>query len=161
MSEQSPFYKSTLMPHLVVRDGAAAIDFYKKAFGAVEGCRLHIPGTQQVMHAGLRIGNSLFMLGCEADEEGCAAKSPLSLGGTPVALHLNVDNVDALFHQALAAGAEQILAPTDMFWGDRYGKVRDPFGHEWSIATTLQELTPEEMQANAEKFFSAQPQPVG
>lgn len=145
--------KPSLTPHLVVKDAAAAIEFYKKAFGAVEGCRLNLPGTQTVMHAGLRIGDSLLMLGAEMGNSECMAKSPLTLGGTPVTVHLSVDNVDEAFQQAIAAGAEELMPPSDMFWGDRYGKVKDPFGHEWSIATQVREMTQEEMQNAAEAFF--------
>jgi uncharacterized glyoxalase superfamily protein PhnB len=155
MTSNSP----TLTPHLVVKDGAAAIEFYKKAFGAVEECRMHMPGTTQVMHAGLRIGDSLLMLGGEFPGSECGAKSPLTLGGTAVTVHIRVDNVDAAYQQAIAAGAQEIMKPADMFWGDRYSKLRDPFGHEWSIATHIRDMSPEEMQKAAEEFFR-QPQPV-
>lgn len=160
MTKPIPEGWHSLSPHLVIKDAAAAIEFYKKAFGAVEECRLVMPGTNQVLHAGLRVGDSKLMIGGEFEGTECGAKSSLTLGGTPVAIHIYVANVDEAFNKALAAGAEIIMPPTDMFWGDRYGKLKDPFGHEWSIATQLRALNQEEMQAAAEKFFQ-QPQPVG
>jgi PhnB protein len=143
-----------------VKDVTAAIEFYKDAFGAVEGCRVAMPGSNQVMHAGLQIGNSMLMLGMEMGGSDCTSKSPNTLGGTPVTMHLDVDNVDETFQQAIEAGAQEIMPPTDMFWGDRYGRLKDPFGHEWSVATQIRELSQEEMQAAAEEFFR-QSQPVG
>jgi PhnB protein len=160
MSKGIPAGSHTLSPHLIVKDAAAAIEFYKKAFGAVEGCRLEMPGTNQVMHAGLQIGDSMLMLGGEFEGAECSSKSPSTLGGTPVAVHLLVENVDEVFKTAIEAGAQEIMPPSDMFWGDRYGKLKDPFGHEWSIATHIRDMSQEEIQTAAEAFFR-QPQPVG
>jgi uncharacterized glyoxalase superfamily protein PhnB len=132
----------TLTPHIIVKEGAKAIDFYKKAFGAQEVARMAGPGGK-IMHAELKIGDSIMMLADEFLEMG--AKSAATLSGSPVTLHLYVPNVDAVFQKAVAAGAKVTMPVTDMFWGDRYGKVTDPFGHEWSIATHMQDLTPEEI----------------
>src|SRR5688572_15871047 len=120
MTQGIPAGTHTLSPHLIVKDAAAAIEFYKKAFGAVEECRLVMPGTNQVVHAGLRIGDSLLMLGGEFEGTGCQSKSPVTLGGTPVSVHIYSDNVDEAFNKAIAAGAQEIMPPSDMFWGDRY-----------------------------------------
>lgn len=140
----------TITPHIVVKDPAAAIEFYKKAFGAEEMFRMPGPDGKSVMHAEIRIGDSAIMLGGEWEN---VCKGPISLGGTPVTLHLYVKDADAFFKKAVAAGATSIMEPMDAFWGDRYGKVRDPFGHEWSIATHMQDLSPDEIMANAKAFF--------
>src|SRR5450755_224693 len=140
----------TIIPHLVVKGAAQAIDFYKRAFGAVEIGRLPMPDGKLLMHAQLKIGDSLLMLVDEFPQWG--AKSPASLGGASVTIHLNVENVDAVFSQAVAAGAKPIMPPTDMFWGDRYGKVSDPFGHEWSIATHKEDVSPEEMKKRGDEM---------
>src|SRR5690349_12233964 len=109
MTKGIPEGSHTVTPHLVVKDVAAAIAFYEKAFGAVgEGCRLNMPGTNQIMHAELQIGDSKIMLGGEFGGSECMAKSPLTLGGTPVAIHLYVENVDAAFEKAIEAGAQEI-----------------------------------------------------
>lgn len=146
----------TVTPHLVLNDAGAAIEFYKKAFGAEEICRMPGPGGQGVMHAEIRIGNSHIML---ADEwPGMILKSPRTLGATTFTIHLYVENVDQAFEQAVAAGATAEMPPSDMFWGDRYGKLSDPFGHTWGIATHIKDMTPEEIGKAAEAFFSqAQP----
>jgi PhnB protein len=133
----------SLTPHLVCAGAAQAIDFYKAAFGAVqEGERLLTPAGK-VMHAELRIGNSKLMLFDEMPEWG--ALSPLSLKGTPVTIHLQVENADAVFAQAIAAGAVVTMPIDDAFWGDRYGQLKDPFGHNWSVATHVRDVTHEEM----------------
>ncbi|MCC7292433.1 MAG: VOC family protein [Phycisphaerales bacterium] len=131
----------TVSAHLVVSGAAKAIDFYKKAFGAEEIFRMPGPDGQSVMHAELRIGDSIIMM-CEEFPQMC--KSPKSLGGSPVTLHLYVNDADAALAKASAAGCEVTMPLADMFWGDRYGKVRDPFGHEWSIATHVEDVSPEE-----------------
>jgi PhnB protein len=132
----------TVTPHLAVRDTAKAIDFYVTAFGAEELFRMPGPGGV-VMHAELKIGDSIVMLGEENPEMG--ASSPLTIGGSPVGLHVYVKDVDAAFARAGQAGCTVEMPPTDMFWGDRYGKLRDPFGHHWSLATHQEDLSPEEM----------------
>lgn len=134
----------TLTPHLVVRDAPRAIEFYRRAFGAEETLRMTTPDGTVVMHAELRIGDSTLML-AEEDPRMDSA-SPLAVGGTSVTLTLYVEDADALFARATGAGASALLPPTDMFWGDRYGQVSDPFGHRWAIATHVRDVTPEEMQ---------------
>jgi PhnB protein len=135
-------------PHLVVRGAARAIDFYKEAFGAVEEFRL--PGKDGLlMHAELRIGDSkVFLVDDFPEPHEEAIASPAQLGSTTVTVHLFVPDVDATVARAAAAGAKVTLPPTDMFWGDRYSRIRDPFGHSWSIATHVADLTPEEIQKN-------------
>ncbi|SAL28462.1 glyoxalase/bleomycin resistance protein/dioxygenase superfamily protein [Caballeronia sordidicola] len=133
----------TITPHLVCKGASDAIAFYIKAFNAVEHSRLPGPdGT--VMHAMLGIGDSTLMLGEEF--ENCGHRSPLALKGSPVTLHLYVNDVDASFAQAVEAGAKVIMPVTDMFWGDRYGQVEDPFGHRWSLATHMRDLSPEQIR---------------
>ena len=133
----------TVTPHLICNGASAAIDFYKKAFNAVELVRL--PGPQgRLMHACIRIGDSHVMLVDEMPEWG--ALGPKSLKGSPVTIHLFVPDVDALVAQAVAAGATITMPIADMFWGDRYGKIEDPFGHQWSVATHQRDVSPDEMQ---------------
>jgi len=134
----------TVTPHLVCEGAADAITFYKQAFGAVELGRL--PGPQgKLMHAMLRIGDSAVMLVDEFPEYG--SFGPKSLKGSPVTIHLYVEDVDATVKRAVAAGAKITMPVDDMFWGDRYGKIEDPFGHHWSVATHIRDVSPEEMQA--------------
>lgn len=116
-----------LNPHLIVKDAVEAIKFYKKAFGATERCCMKNPENGQTIHAEVKIGNSVLMLCEECPDYG--ALSPLSLNGSPVTIHLYVENVDETFNTAIAAGAKETLPPTDMFWGDRYARLTDPFGH--------------------------------
>jgi uncharacterized glyoxalase superfamily protein PhnB len=138
----------TITPHLVCKGASDAIAFYIKAFNAVEHMRLPGPdGT--VMHAMLGIGDSTLML---AEEHvNCGHSGPLTLKGTPVTLHLYVKDVDASFAQAVAAGAKVIMPVADMFWGDRYGMIQDPFGHSWSLATHTRDLTPEQIREGMPK----------
>ncbi len=133
----------TLTPHLAVAGAAKAIEFYKKAFGAEEVHRFPGPDGKGIMHAHLTIGNSHLMLNDEFPQMGC--RGPLALGGSPVTLNLSVDDCDAVFSRAVAAGATARMPPADMFWGDRYAQVTDPFGHVWAIAQRKENLTPEEM----------------
>lgn len=143
----------SITPHLVCRDAAKSMEFYTKAFGAEEVVRMPGPGGQGVMHAEMRIGNSLFMI---ADENpAMACKSPLTFGGSPVTIHLYVEDVDKAFERATKAGAKPVMPPMDMFWGDRYGQVSDPSGHVWSIATHTKDMTPAEMGKAAEAFFAS------
>ena len=138
-------------PHLVVSDAAAAIDYYVKAFGARELFRMPMPDGSKLMHAELRIGDSPLMLVDEMPDFG--SKSPATLGGTPVTIHLYVEDVDAVYERAIAAGGTAVMPPQDMFWGDRYGRLLDPFGHCWSIATHVKDPTPEELEAGAKAAF--------
>lgn len=134
----------TITPHLVCRGAADAIAFYGKAFGAVELARL--PGPEgKLMHAMVRIGDSNLML---VDEfPGCGSLGPQPGQGSPVTIHLYVTDVDATVERAVAAGAKVTMPVDDMFWGDRYGRIEDPFGHQWSIATHIRDLSPQEIQA--------------
>ncbi len=141
--QSSPITMHSVTPHLVCKGAADAIQFYAKAFGATELTKL--PGSDgRLMHALIRIGDSPLMLVDEYPEHG--SLGPLALKGSPVTLHLYVPDVDAAVAQAVAAGATITMPVADMFWGDRYGIVQDPFGHNWSLATHLRDLSPEEIK---------------
>ena len=141
----------TVTPYLVCRNAAAAIEFYKKAFGAKE--KLRMPGPDgAIMHAEILVGDSHIMLGDENPQMG--AQSPQAIGGTPVMVFLYVKDVDALFAKATAAGATVTMPLMDMFWGDRYGKLKDPFGHEWSAATHIEDVSPKEMARRGQEAFA-------
>ncbi|HEY6132925.1 MAG TPA: VOC family protein [Rubrivivax sp.] len=139
----------TLTPHLVCAGAAEAIEFYKAAFGAVEEGRLPGPGGK-LMHASVRIGDSALMLVDEMPEWG--ALGPKSLNGSPVTIHLYVTDVDAAVARAVAAGAKVTMPVADMFWGDRYGQLEDPFGHRWSVATHTRDLSFDEIAAGLAKM---------
>lgn len=139
----------TLTAHIICEGAADAIAFYKKAFNAEELARLPGPNGK-IMHAALRIGDSVLMLMDDFAEWG--SLGPKALKGTPVTLHLYVNDVDAAMKQAVDAGATLAMPAEDMFWGDRYGQVVDPFGHRWSIATHQFDYTPEEIQQNMAKM---------
>jgi uncharacterized glyoxalase superfamily protein PhnB len=141
----------TVTPSLVCRDAAAAIDFYKRAFGAEEVDRMAGPDGK-VMHAEIRIGDSVVMLGEESPEWG--ALSPFSTNGNSGSLHIYVDDADATFERALREGATVKHPLDDAFWGDRYGKITDPFGHDWGIATRIREVSREEMQQAADAWMA-------
>lgn len=147
---------TAVTPHLVCKDSAKAIEFYKKAFGAVEEGRMPGPDGKSVMHAMIRINGAAIMLADEfhGESEDCGNKSPLSLGGSPVTIHLYVADADAVFKKAVDAGATAVMPPTDMFWGDRYGMVKDPSGHSWSIATHKRDMTPEQMKKEFEAMMA-------
>ena len=133
----------TVTPHLVCAGAADAIEFYKKAFGAEEVMRL--PGPDgKLMHACVRIGDSAVMLVDEFPKWGI--RGPNALGGSPVFIHLYVDDVDAFSARAAAAGAKVTMPVTDMFWGDRYGQLEDPFGHRWSVATQMRDMSVDEIK---------------
>jgi PhnB protein len=133
----------SLTPYLVCKGAAKAIDFYAKAFGAQETVRM--PGPDgQIMHAEVKIGNSMLMLSDENKERG--QLSPASIGGTATSIMLYADDVDAVFNRAVAAGAKAEMPPADMFWGDRMGNLVDPFGHKWAVATHKEDVSPEEME---------------
>jgi PhnB protein len=133
----------SITPYMTVRDAARAIEFYKKAFGATEKGVMKGPDGK-VMHAELVIGDSIIMLGDEMPEYG--SLSPLSTGGAGMGLHIYLEDVDSAFDRAVKAGATVEMPVADMFWGDRYGKLADPFGHKWSIGTHKADLTEEEME---------------
>lgn len=138
----------TVTPHLAVRGAAKALEFYKKAFGAETIMCMPGPDGKSVAHAEMKIGDSIIMI---ADEwPNMALAAPEKFGGTTVSIMLYVKNADATFNQAVAAGAKVTMPLMNMFWGDRYGKVTDPFGHEWAIATHIEDVPPEEMGKRAE-----------
>ena len=136
----------TATPYLVIKNAPQAIDFYKQAFGAQELFRMPRPDGI-VMHGEFRIGDSRFMFADEAAMP--SARSPQSLNGSPVSIYLYVEDADAVFKQALAAGAQTTMPVQDMFWGDRYGRLTDPFGHQWHIATHKEDVSPAEMGKRA------------
>ncbi len=142
----------TATPYLIVNDAAAAIAFYKDAFGATELVRLADP-TGKVMHAEIRINNSPFMLADEFPDMGY--RSPLTLGGSPVSIYLYVEDVDAQFARAIAAGAREVMAPTDQFDGDRRGTLTDAFGHVWLLATRKETISFETMRERFEAMLAA------
>lgn len=145
----------TLTPALTVRDVAKAIEFYKRAFGAVENNRM--PGPDgKIMHADLQIGDSRFMLGPECPENmQHPCRSPQALKGTTFSFYLYVKDADAAFSQAAKAGAKTIMPLADMFWGDRCGQVQDPEGHLWFVATHKEDLTPEQMAKRRDESLAA------
>jgi PhnB protein len=143
-----------LFPHLVVSDATAAIDFYKKAFGAKEITRHPAPNSKKLMHVAMEVeGTKLYF----ADDfpEFCGGKSrtPQTLGGTPVTLHLQVADAQAVWDSAVRAGATVTMPLADQFWGDKYGKLNDPFGHEWSIGQTVREPSAKEIEEAAAAVF--------
>lgn len=144
----------TLTPYLIVSDCAAALDYYKKAFGATEVMRMPGPGGK-IVHAEIKIGDSFIML---ADENpGRGAKSPRTLGGSPVGLCLYLPNVDAVYAAALAAGGKEVFPLKNQFYGDRSGTLTDPFGHNWTVSTHVEDVSPEEMQRRAEAAMKEMP----
>lgn len=139
----------SITPHLVCKDASAAIAFYRQAFDAKELARL--PGKDgKLLHAMVRIGDSNLMLVDEYPEWGSVG--PQALKGSPVTIHLYVEDVDAVVARAVAAGARITMPVDDMFWGDRYGKLEDPFGHQWSVASHTRDVSPEELQAEMDKL---------
>lgn len=139
-----------LAPAIGVRDADAAIAWYRQVFGASETLRLTAPDGM-VVHAELEIGGSIVMLGEESVDKGNHA--PPTIGGTPVRLHLYVEDVDAVVDRARKQGADVLIEVADQFYGDRAGRFRDPFGHIWIIASRVEEVSPEEMQARMERMF--------
>ncbi|HKA24535.1 MAG TPA: VOC family protein [Candidatus Eisenbacteria bacterium] len=142
----------TMTAYLTVRDAAKAIEFYKKAFGAKEIMRAMAPDGTHVAHANLQIGDSNLFLADEMPEWG--SKSPLMLGGTGSSIYMMVPDCDAVFKSAVSAGAEVKQPLSDMFWGDRWGSLVDPFGHSWQVATHKFDMTPEEMEAAGQKAMA-------
>ena len=141
----------SVTPYLVVNDAVAAIDFYKRAFDAKESYRLQGPEGKSIIHAELKIGDSIVFLSDEFPHGGCI--SPKSLGGSSVTLHIYTEDVDRVYNQAVSAGAISMMPVMDTFWGDRYGQLKDPFGYIWSIATHKQDLSQEEIQKEGEAAF--------
>lgn len=156
MSQQDQF-----IPHLIVSNGLTALDFYAAAFGAEKGYAMMSPDGKRVMHGELALDGHKFFVSDEFSEsEGGSCKTPQTLGGTSVRITLLVDNADQTVDRAVAAGARVLMPVTDMFWGARYGKIVDPFGHEWGINQQLKELTDEETAAQAEKFLAKRREPA-
>jgi uncharacterized glyoxalase superfamily protein PhnB len=146
----------TVTPTLVFKDSRKALEFYKKAFGAVETFVMPGPGGKGVLHAALKIGNSNIMLGDENPAK--PFRSAETMGGSPVSFYLYVENADAAFKKAAAAGASVQMPLQDAYWGDRVGSVKDPFGYTWTVATHVKDLTPEQVKKGAEEAMS---QPSG
>src|SRR5262245_25457322 len=144
MTKSIPDGYRTVTPYITVKGAAQAIDFYTRAFGAKPGERMNGPDGKSVMHAEIKIGDSMIMLSDEFPQMG--SRSPQTLGGTSGSLFLYVPDVDAAFKRAVDAGAKAVMPPADMFWGDRFGKVTDPFGHEWALATHKEDLSHDEIQ---------------
>ena len=156
MAQPIPNGHHTITPYLVVKGASEAIEFYKTAFGAEELSRMPFPGKDgqvKLGHADLKIGDSRLFLADEFPEHGATGPD----GHSPVTIHLYVPDADATFNQAVAAGATVSMPMANMFWGDRYGKVVDPFGHHWSIATHLEDLTPKQMQERMAAAFGGPP----
>lgn len=142
----------TLSPYLTVRGASDALEFYKKAFGATELCRLNMPDGK-IAHGEFKIGDSIFMISDE--NPGCSSTSPEALGGSPVTLHLYVTDADATFADAIEAGAKETMPLDNQFWGDRMGGLVDPFGHNWLIATHVEDVDPSEFHSRMEACFAA------
>jgi PhnB protein len=142
----------TATPYLTVRDGAGALEFYKRALGAREVMRMAGPGGK-IGHAEIRIGDSHIMLSDEFP--GTSTKAPTSLGGTTGSIMLYLPNVDVAFKKAIDAGCKSIMAPADMFWGDRFGKLEDPYGNQWGIATHKEDVPPKQMAERAKAAMAA------
>jgi len=142
----------TLTPHLTARNAEQALEFYKNAFGAEVLHVAHMPDGK-VMHAALRIGDSMLMLNDEFPDHG--ALSPLSTGASAVTIHIYTENVDAAFNRAISAGAQVKMPLADQFWGDRYGVVADPFGHKWSLGAHIKDMSAEEMQREMARAMAA------
>lgn len=147
--QRVPEHMHTITPHLVLNGAANAIEFYKNAFGAIEHYRMPMPDGK-LMHSEIQIGGSVFFM----NDEMAGFKSPQTLGGSSVTIHLQVEDVDALWNQAVAAGCQVVMPLADMFWGDRYGVLTDPFGHNWSMASHIEDVPPEEMGQRAEAAMS-------
>ena len=143
------------IPHLIVNDGPAALKFYKEVFGAEEGDNMMAPDGKRIMHGEIVLdGHKLFLSDEFSEAEGGSCKMPQTLGGTCVRITLQTDDADALVERAVLHGARVLMPVADMFWGARYGKIIDPFGHEWGINQQQKELSKEETDAAAAEFFA-------
>jgi len=143
----------SVTPYLIIKDAAAALDFYKRAFGATELIRMPAPDGR-VAHAEIKIGDSVIMLADEYPEMG--HRSAQTLGGSCVSLMIYVEHVDEVFKQAIASGAKETQPIKSQFYGDRSGSLQDPYGHQWTIATHVEDVTPEEMDRRAKEFMEKQ-----
>src|SRR2546426_2515101 len=142
----------SVTPALTTKNVEKALGFYERAFGAEERMRFLGPDEKSIMHAEIKIGDSIIMLGEERPQKEC--RGPQTLGGTPVSLYLYVEDVDKAFNRAASAGATVTMPVADMFWGDRCGQLTDPFGHKWMLATHKEDLTTEEIRKRAKGFFA-------
>jgi uncharacterized glyoxalase superfamily protein PhnB len=152
MTKAIPEGFHSVTPMFVFKDIRKAIEFYRRAFGGEELLVMPGPDGKGVMHAEVRIGDSIIMMGEEHPQESC--KSAETIGGSPVSFYIYLEDVDEAFRTALAAGAEARMPVQDMFWGDRAGTVQDPFGHTWTLATHIKDLTPQEIEQGAQAFFA-------
>lgn len=153
MTQPIPDGFCSVTPSFIFKDSAKAMDFYEKAFGARRLDVMPNLNGEGVMHATIKIGDCLLMMGDESASPNCPSAE--TLGGSPISLYLYVSDADAVFNQAVAAGGTVIMPVTEMFWGDRAGTVQDPFGYQWMIATHTRNLTKEQVRAGAEVFFEA------
>ena len=154
MARPIPDGFTSVTPHLVIKGCDAALDFYEKAFGAEILARS--PGPDgRMWHASMRIGDAVVMMADEFPEMGKSTRAPTTAGSTSVVIQIYCADTDALFDRAVKAGATAVMPPMDMFWGDRYSQLTDPFGHSWAIATRVEDLTPEEMQKRGQEAMAA------
>jgi uncharacterized glyoxalase superfamily protein PhnB len=149
-----PYGYRSVTPYIVLRDAAQAIEFYKAALGAIERMRMATPDGARLMHAEIQIGDSVIMLSDEFPEMNTGARAPNVLGATTGSIHLYADDIDELFNRAVAAGMTVLMPLADAFWGDRFGKLRDPFGHQWSMGKQVRQMTPEEIAEAAKAAFA-------
>ncbi len=149
--------KDQFIPHLIVSDGLAALEFYKEVFGGEDGHNMMSQDGTKLMHGEVVVdGHKLFVSDWFAPSDGGTLDSLDRLGGTCVRITIEVDDADAVITRAVERGSKVLMPATDMFWGARYGKIRDPYGHEWGINQQQQEMTPEQEQAQADEFFASQ-----
>jgi PhnB protein len=147
--------RDSITPEIFVHDGPGAVEFYKLAFGAVERSRMMSPDAKKLLHGELEIrGHRLFVCDEFSTEEGGTCRCPRTLGGTGVRIMLEVDDADRAVEQAVAAGATIMIRVADMFWGARYGKLKDPYGHEWGINQQVEQLTEAQESEGAKRYFS-------
>ena len=146
-----------VIPSLVVKGVAEAFKFYEKAFGAKEVMRMPGPDGKGIMHGEFKIGASLFFMADESPKMNCL--SPLALNGSPVSMYIYVEDVDKIFNQAVAAGAKADMPPTNMFWGDRFCSLTDPFGHKWGFSTHIEDVSQADMARRSQEFFKQMKQP--
>jgi uncharacterized glyoxalase superfamily protein PhnB len=150
-----PYGYRSVTPYIVLRDAAQAIEFYKAALGAIERMRMATPDGARLMHAEIQIGDSVIMLSDEFPEMNTGARAPNVLGATTGSIHLYADDIDELFNRAVAAGMTVLIPLSEAFWGDRFGKLRDPFGHQWSMGKQVRKMTPEQIAEAAKAAFAA------
>ncbi len=153
MAKPIPEGYHSVTPSLTFKDSTKAVEFYKKAFGAHSVEVFPSPDGKRTMHATMKIGDSILMMGDEMPNSDCA-RSAETLGASPINFFIYVPNADQAFRQAIAAGGKEAMPVMDMFWGDRCGTLKDPFGYSWTIATHKQDLTPEQVKKGAEAFFA-------